>query len=50
MDGQDRVEVSRRTLLGAVLTSVPAWAGDEAGVETGPAPDLSALPRTRVEH
>lgn len=58
MDGQDRVEVSRRTLLGAaafagvfgaVLASVPARAENEAGVETGPAPDLSALPRTKVE-
>ncbi len=57
MDGQDRVEVSRRTLLGAaafagvfgaVLASVPARAED-AGVTTGPAPDLGALPRVQVE-
>ncbi len=57
MDGHDKVEVSRRTLLGAaafagvlgaVLASTPAQA-DDAGVTTGPVPDLSALPRTRVE-
>jgi len=57
MDGHDKVEVSRRALLGAaafagvfgaVLASVPAEAED-AGVTTGPAPDLSTLPRTRVE-
>nr|ACF98123.1 putative nitrite reductase copper-containing NirK [uncultured bacterium 1062] len=57
MDGQDKVEVSRRTLLGAaafagvfgaVLAAVPTQ-GEEAGVATGPAPDLSALPRKRVE-
>lgn len=57
MDGQDKVEVSRRTLLGAaafagvfgaMLASVPAHAED-TGATTGPAPDLSALPRKRVE-
>jgi nitrite reductase (NO-forming) len=57
MVGHDKVEVSRRTLLGAaafagvlgaVLASAPAGAED-AGVTTGPAPDLSTLPRTRVE-
>lgn len=57
MVGHDKVEVSRRTLLGAaafagvlgaVLASAPAEAED-AGVTTGPAPDLSTLPRTRVE-
>lgn len=57
MDGQDKVEVSRRTLLGAaafagvfgaVLASVPAKAED-AGVTTGAAPDLSTLSRKRVE-
>ncbi len=57
MDGQDKVEVSRRTLLGAaafvgvfgaVMASVPAEAED-AGVTTGPAPDLAALPRVKVD-
>ena len=57
MDGQDKVEVSRRTLLGAaafagvfgaVLAAVPAQ-GEESGVVTGPAPDLSELPRVKVE-
>ncbi len=57
MNGHDKVEVSRRTLLGAaafagvlgaVLASVPAGAED-AGVTTGPVPDLSALPRVRVD-
>ncbi|ODT15020.1 MAG: nitrite reductase, copper-containing [Kaistia sp. SCN 65-12] len=57
MNGQDKVEVSRRTLLGAaafagvfgaVLAAVPSKAED-AGVTTGPAPDLSALPRVKVD-
>jgi nitrite reductase (NO-forming) len=57
MDGQDKVEVSRRTLLGAaafagvfgaVLAAVPSQ-GEDAGVTTGPAPDLSTLQRTRVD-
>lgn len=57
MNGQDKIEVSRRALLGAaafagvfgaVLASVPSKA-EEAGVTTGPAPDLSALPRMRVD-
>jgi nitrite reductase (NO-forming) len=57
MDGQDKIEVSRRTLLGAaafagvfgaVMASVPSKAED-AGVTTGPAPDLSALPRVKAK-
>jgi nitrite reductase (NO-forming) len=57
MDGQDKVDVSRRTLLGAaafagvfgaVLAAVPSQ-GEDAGVTTGPAPDLSALQRQRVD-
>ena len=56
MDGQEKIEVSRRALLGAaafagvfgvVMASAAAQAED-AGVTTGPAPDLSTLPRTRV--
>jgi nitrite reductase (NO-forming) len=57
MDGQEKIEVSRRTLLGAaafagvfgaVLASVPGKA-EEAGITTGPAPDLTALPRVKVD-
>lgn len=57
MDRQDRVEVSRRTLLGAaafagvfgaVLASGPALS-EESGVATGVAPDLSSLPREKVD-
>src|SRR5690606_25002188 len=57
MDGQDKIEVTRRTLLGAaafagvfgaVLASAPA-AAEDAGVTTGPAPDLSALPRVKAK-
>ena len=35
-------------VFGAVLASVPA-VGEDAGVVTGPAPDLSALPRVKVD-
>ena len=57
MDGQDKIEVSRRALLGAaafagvfgvVMASAPAQAED-AGVTTGPAPDLKDLPRVKVD-
>ena len=57
MDDQDKVELTRRTLLGAaafagvfgaVMASVPAKA-EESGVTTGPAPDLAALPRVKVD-
>lgn len=57
MDGQDKIEVSRRALLGAaafagvfgaVMASVPARAED-AGVTTGPVPDLKDLPRVKVD-
>ena len=57
MDGKENIIVSRRTLLGAaafasvvgaaVLTAVPAVAED-AGVVTGPVPDMSHLPRKKV--
>jgi len=55
---KENIEVSRRTLLGAaafagvfgaaVMTAVTTQAED-AGVTTGPAPDLSALPRVKVD-
>ena len=57
MDGQEKLEVSRRTLLGAaafagvfgaVLASTPTTAED-AGIVTGPAPDLMSLPRVKVD-
>ena len=58
MDGKENIIVSRRTLLGAaafasvvgaaVLTAVPAVAED-AGVVTGPVPDMSHLPRKKVK-
>jgi nitrite reductase (NO-forming) len=57
MDGNEEINVSRRALLagaafagvmGTVLASVPAQAED-AGVTTGPVPDLSALPRVKVD-
>lgn len=57
MDGQENINVSRRTLLagaafvgamGTVLAAAPAVAQEEAP-EMGPAPDLSTLPRRRVE-
>ena len=57
MDGKEDLNVSRRTLLAgaafagimgtAVLTALPASAED-AGVVTGPAPDLKDLPRKKV--
>jgi nitrite reductase (NO-forming) len=56
MDGHDKLEVSRRTLLSAaafagvfsaILASAPGQ-GEESGVTTGPVPDLSALPREKV--
>ncbi|HEY0920951.1 copper-containing nitrite reductase [Devosia sp.] len=57
MDGQEDFTVSRRALLaGAALAGVfgtafataPARAED-AGVTTGPVPDLSALPREKID-
>jgi len=57
MEKPDTVEVSRRTLigaaafaglLGAVVAAVPAVAED-AGVTTGPVPDLDHLPRIKVD-
>jgi len=51
------LELSRRTLLGAaafagvlgtLMATVPA-AAEDAGVTTGPVPDLADLPRVRVE-
>jgi nitrite reductase (NO-forming) len=57
MDGREEINVSRRTLLAgaafasvlgaAVLTALPVRA-EEGGVVTGPAPDLSQLPRKKV--
>ena len=56
-DHDDDINLGRRNLMagvafagvfGAVLASVPAGA-EEAGVVTGPAPDLSALPRVKVD-
>jgi nitrite reductase (NO-forming) len=56
MEDHDDINLGRRNLMagvalagvfGAVLASVPA-AAEEAGVVTGPAPDLSALPRVKV--
>ena len=57
MDGREEINVSRRTLLAgaafagvlgaAVLTALPALA-EEGGVVTGPAPDLSQLPRKKI--
>nr|WP_314260869.1 copper-containing nitrite reductase [uncultured Devosia sp.] len=53
----DDVDLGRRNLMagvalagvfGAVLASVPAEA-EEAGVVTGPVPDLAALPRVKVD-
>ncbi len=57
MHGQDQVELTRRTLIGAaafagvfgaVLAAVPA-AANEAGVTTGPPPELKDLPRVKVD-
>ena len=55
MNGQEKIEVSRRALLGAAafagvfgVVMASAAQAEEAGVTTGPAPDLSTLPRTRV--
>lgn len=57
MEDHDDINLGRRNLMagvafagvfGAVLASVPATAED-AGVVTGPAPDLSALPRVKVD-
>ena len=57
MDGHEKLELSRRTLLGAaafagvfgaVMASAPAVA-EESGVVTGPAPALEELPRVQVE-
>jgi nitrite reductase (NO-forming) len=57
MHDTETINVSRRTLLAgaalagvvgaAVLTAMPA-AAEDAGVVTGPPPDLSALPRRKV--
>ena len=56
-DHDDDINLGRRNLMagvafagvfGAVLASVPAGA-EETGVVTGPAPDLSALPRVKVD-
>lgn len=57
MNDPDSINVSRRALLagaalagvvGTVLSTVPA-AAEDAGVVTGPAPDLADLPRRKVE-
>ncbi len=57
MDGQEDFTVSRRALLagaalagvfGTVLASAPA-AAEDAGVTTGPVPDLSALPHEKID-
>src|SRR5688500_14797444 len=57
MEDLDDINLRRRNLmagvafagvLGAVIASVPAGA-EEAGVVTGPAPDLSTLPRVKVD-
>jgi nitrite reductase (NO-forming) len=56
MDGQERIEVSRRALLGAAafagvfgVVMASAAQAEDAGVTTGPAPDLSSLPRVKVD-
>lgn len=57
MNNHDHVDLTRRNLMagvalagvfGAVLASVPA-AAEDAGVVTGPVPDLSALERVKVD-
>lgn len=58
MDGKQELNVSRRALLAgaafasvigaAVLTALPGTA-EEGGVATGPAPDLTKLPRRKVK-
>jgi len=57
MHGQDHIELTRRTLIGAaafagvfgaVLAAVPA-AAEDAGVVTGPPPELKDLPRVKVD-
>ena len=57
MEDHDDINLGRRNLMagvalagvfGTVLASVPASAED-AGVVTGPAPDLSSLPRVKVD-
>jgi nitrite reductase (NO-forming) len=57
MHGHDHIELTRRTLIGAaafagvfgaVLAAVPAVA-NEAGVVTGPPPELKDLPRVKVD-
>ncbi|MBE0580692.1 copper-containing nitrite reductase [Devosia sp.] len=57
MEDHDDINLGRRNLMagvalagvfGTVLASVPASAED-AGVVTGPAPDLSTLPRVKVD-
>ena len=58
MDGKQEINVSRRALLAgaafvsvigaAVLTALPGTA-EEGGVATGPAPDLTTLPRKKVK-
>jgi nitrite reductase (NO-forming) len=56
MDGQEKIEVSRRALLGAAafagvfgVVMASAAKAEDAGVTTGPAPDLSNLPRVKVD-
>lgn len=58
MEEHDTIDVSRRTLIGAaafagvfgaVLASMPAALGEDAGVVTGPPPDLDHLPRVKVD-
>ncbi len=56
MDGQEKIEVSRRALLGAAafagvfgVVMASAAQAEDAGVTTGPAPDLSSLPRVKVD-
>jgi nitrite reductase (NO-forming) len=58
MDIVEKLDVSRRTLLGAaafagvfgaVMATAASARGEDAGVATGPAPDLSMLPRRKVD-
>lgn len=58
MEDHEHINKTRRNLMagvalagvfGAVMASVPAAAANEAGVVTGPAPDLSTLPRVKVK-
>ncbi|RYE87315.1 MAG: nitrite reductase, copper-containing [Hyphomicrobiales bacterium] len=55
MDGQEKLEVSRRALLGAAafagvfgVVMASTTQAEDDGVTTGPAPDLATLPRVKV--